>query len=109
MRWAGQASGPDWQDLAAAIRSLEKVHKCSVYLLVLSDGRDVSPGVRCVLAAARGVLEDPCSSDGPGVSWNFPSRSHRTFEGSVYKAIIELDRKCSAEWWRQDELPWGPD
>ncbi len=106
MSWERQASGPDWQDLAATIRSLEKVHKCTVFVLVLGDGRNVSPGISFTVAASRADLSVESMSSGPAVGGLFPSRSHRRLEGAIYKALIELDVECTKLWWAQKGLPW---
>lgn len=90
-------NGPDMQDCSAYIAEMSRARPCSISVLLEPDGSVGGCGWRGFVLAAVGasvVAKDaPCVS----VSFRFPHRSAKTFEGALFNALVQADALLARE------------
>lgn len=103
--WRASSTGPDWTDIARTLRELERLHNVWCSMRLLNAGLRHSNGLRIVVSAFTNVLG---TAEGTGVvslMEEWPNSKSATLEGTVYRLLLELDARLSAELWEQAKLP----
>lgn len=93
------ASGPDMLDCLMYLAQLDKQAGLFSTILLLPDGSVIAPHVTFNILSThtRGEL---LSGQGFMTIYDgFPAQQHRTFEGALYRAIMEHDKAWSATQW----------
>lgn len=106
-RWA--KNGPETISIGDYIRAMHDYHGAVVHVEIRPEFPTIGhPELRVSVVAQPGP--GPELASGPlanvSVHGHYPSSSHSTFEGCVYRLLVELDNKLGTEWWRQRELPF---
>jgi hypothetical protein len=86
-------------------RELEKLHNVWVSVRILNAGLRNSNGLRIVCAAFTNVVT---LTDAGGIiveNGEWPNSNNGSVEGTVYRLMLALDARLSAELWEQERLP----
>lgn len=100
--------GPDWTDIATTIRAIESTHSATLVLSVKADGSLFSGSVSVELVASIPQLVGPGQLRRFSLYSVWPSVKSKTFEGLVYRMLLELDHRIGNEAYKQAPLPFSP-
>jgi hypothetical protein len=97
-------TGPDWTDVALAMKAVERIHACTLYVHLTSDSYSESPGFQ-ITCVAIGMEPSPdLVPRSAGVRKLWPNPSHSTLEGTVFALVYDLDHVLGATWYVQRTL-----
>lgn len=97
-------TGPGAIDVSILMSEIAGLHEVEVSLVIQPAGEYGSGGLQVVaLATKKGM---PVGEVGRSVSRKryFPTHDATTFEGLLYKLLVELDWDCS-QFWKQLRAP----
>jgi hypothetical protein len=98
------SSGPEWTDILTSMAELERAHDCIVSLDMRLAGTIASPQLYITAYAFSGVMVSLSGAPYVAVQGVWPHHGWKTFEGLVYKLMLELDHEISAGWYQQEKL-----
>lgn len=102
--WRVQQTGPDWQDVMTTADRIGDFHNVDLTTSLRWDAAS-TPAKSLIVTRAtergeaglRGLAFVEVASE-------WPSASHKTLEGLVYRQMIDLDHECSQELWKQSDF-----
>lgn len=100
--------GPDWTDIATTLRAIESTHSATLVLNVFAEGSLFAGSVAVEVVATCPVLIGPAQPLRLRIYSVWPSAKSRSFEGLVYRLLLEMDNKLSKEAYKQATLPGFP-
>lgn len=104
-RWHAVQNGPDWMDIRNTIQAIESLHECSCTLTIaLGDGQLSSQLLLVALAVSRkGTL--PQQYQRVALAVQGSASAFDSLPAKAYALLLELDYKCSGQFWEQGPLP----
>lgn len=97
-------TGPEVTDVLRYMRDIEQEANVTVSVMLQLDGFGAGPRFRANAIAALNKPPTFPNPMGVGVGAYFPHREYRTFEGFLYRLLMDLDEELSKEDFRQHVL-----
>lgn len=99
-----QSNGPDWEDVSMSMSQVERTHDCIVSLDMRLAGTIASPQIYVTAYAFSAVMVSVSGAPYVAVQGVWPHHGWKSFEGLVYKLLLELDHEISLGWYQQEKL-----
>lgn len=89
------ANGPDALDCAAYVQTMDRTSRTITTVLVTFDGSGCAPAVTLHLLSVAGDQLPGLKSMAVSSSFRYPCRESKTFEGALFRAIVEHEKVLS--------------
>ena len=103
--WRASSNGPDWTDLALALREVENAHGVWCSLRIVNGGLRNSNGLRIFAAAFTNVLTASLDTQVVALTDEWPNSEGLSLEAVAYRLILELDYKIGQKFYEQTKFP----
>ena len=107
MEWQGSNNGPGWQDVADLTTALDSLHGCSTTVQLSADVWYGQPRLCAAIVSMRPHLGAPENLMSCTTITYYPTKAHKTVSGWLFGALHEHDRRISASWYVQSQIPLG--
>lgn len=95
------SNGPEPMDSFIYLKTVDREAKCTSTILLIPDGSVGSSTVTINILS----ISDEATPDGPSwavsTSVRWPNRESRTFEGALFRAVVDHDKHLSQRHWNK--------
>lgn len=108
VQWENPSHGPDWTDVAVAMKAVGDFHQC---LIILSMSAGVFDGGALYGSlCARSVSEDASVLGQPilALALEYPCKTHKELASCVFAAVYQMDVELSKKVWKQSNMAFTP-
>lgn len=96
--------GPDWSDVAAYLREIEKTHQATVEISLFTDGRNYVQTLYVRVRASWPQFTGVAKAGKVELYAKWPDHRHSTMEGLSLALLYQIDHKIGSETYTQREL-----
>jgi len=97
-------NGPEMQDILTYLHQMDKQNNTTTTILVIPDGTVIAPSCTISLLSVLNGELPTVSVEVRTTVVRYPHRDSKTFEGALYRAVIEHDKHVSAR--QQQSAPF---